>query len=403
MSPIHVSRVELRQNGIPQRARFSSRLLLNRNPFLTLTPTLPRTLPRTLLPTMQRALFVTLFPALLIFLVLPQPSLSVSPLQSTFITSQPAFSSSLQFPALPSSFDESIQNEEDRISPYTTSLVFDIPVLAASEDLSSVTAGAAWDLEVSRLLSVWGRRGLRSGILASDGSFYFQSSGSWLLNEDLNRQPLTARFHLDAGFELIPHPPEDIPTDLFIDDQPPPRWRIGDVRYHYRAAVTLESGVETGQSFDDIFVTAGAGLRLINLSRTGWSGWMPTAHIIYEGVFRVSDDPVVETVEDTAEQFRRLRIVYRHQLDLETVGLSGFTLAGGFQFTHDSGQPASFRDEGLHSRFGWTADLSRAIRWQGRDGPGRIDLFVRYSGGRIAPLITSDRSFQLGLRLPYSR
>ena len=328
-----------------------------------------------------------LLPVLIVPVVLPGTSLSSA-------TPQPAW---------PSSGDEAFENEEDPISPYTTRLVFDIPVVAASEDLSSVTAGAAWDLEVSRLLSVWGRRGLRTGILTSDGSYYFQSSGSWLLNEDLNRQPLTARFHLDAGFELIPHPPEDIPTDLFIDDRPPPRRRIGDVRYHYRAAITAETGVESGQSFDDIFVTTGAGLRLLNLSRTGWSGWMPTAHIIYEGVFRVSEDPVVKTDEDTADRFHRLRVVYRHQLDLEPVGLSGFTLAGGFQYTRDSGQPASFRDEGLHSRFGWTADLSRAIRWQGRDGPGRIDLFVRYSGGRIAPLIASDRNFLVGLRLPYSR
>ncbi len=304
--------------------------------------------------------------------------------------------------AIPSSL-AAFQNEEDRISPYTTRLVFDVPVVAASDDFSSVTAGAAWDLEVSRLLSVLDQRSIRSGILASDGSFYFQSNGSWLLNQDLNRQPLTARFHLDAGFELIPHPPEDIPTDLFIDESRSPRWRIGDVRYHYRAAFTLETGAETGQSFDDVFVTAGAGLRLLNLSRTGWSGWMPTAHIMYEGVFRVSEEPVVETGMDTADRFRRLRIAYRHQLDLGTLGLSGFTLAGGFQFTHDSGQPATFRDKGLDSRFGWTADLSRAIRWQGRDRPGRIDLFVRHSGGRIAPLVTSDRTFLLGLRLPYTR
>ncbi len=305
--------------------------------------------------------------------------------------------------AFPSSIG-AIQNEEDRISPYTTRFTFDIPVVAASDDFSSVTAGAAWNLEVSRLLSVLGRRSLRSGILASDGNFNFQSTGAWLLDGDLNRQPLTARFHLDAGFELIPHPPEDIPTDLFIDDSPPPRWRIGNVRYHYRAALTLESGAETGQSFDDVFITAGAGLRLLNLSRTGWSGWMPSAYIMYEGVFLVSEDRVLETGGDTADRFRRLRIVYRHQLDLGTLGLSGFTLAGGFQFTHDSGQPATFRDEGLHSRFGWTADLSRAIRWQGRNGrPGRIDLFVRHSGGRIAPLVTSDRTFLVGLRLPYSR
>ena len=362
-----------RQTGIRIRARHF--LLPVQTPVQTLFLTPVQTLFLTPFLTLLLNLNLTMFLTLTLIL----------PLQA-FPSSLPAF-----------------QNEEDRISPYTTRFALDVPVVVASDDFSRVTAGAAWDLEVSRLLSVLDRRSLRSGILASDGSFHFHSNGSWLLNGDLNQQPLTARFHLDAGFELIPHPPDDIPTDLFIDDSPPPRWRIGDVRYHYRAALTLETGAETGQSFDDVFATAGAGLRLLNLSRTGWSGWMPTAHIMYEGVFRVSDGPVAETGGETADHFRRLRIVYRHQLDLGTLGLSGFTLAGGFQFTHDSGQPAAFRDEGLDSRFGWTADLSRAIRWQGRDGPGRIDLFVRHSGGRIAPLVTSDRSFLLGLRLPYSR
>ena len=294
------------------------------------------------------------------------------------------------------------QGDGDRTSPYTTRLVFDVPVLTVSDDFSEITAGAAWDLEVSRLLSVLGRRSIRSGILASDGSFNFQSTGSWLLNADLNQEPLLARLHFDVGFELIPHPPDDIPDDLFIDDSPPARWSIGDLRYHYRTAFTLETGIESDQPLDAVFATAGAGLRLLNLSRTGWTGWMPTLLLMYEGVFRVSDGPDPETADISEDTFHRLRFGYRHQLDLGTLGLGGFTLAGGLQYTRDFGQSDAFRDAGLHSRFGWAADLSRAIRWEGREGPRRMDLFVRHTGGRIAPMVTSDRSFTLGLRIPYS-
>jgi hypothetical protein len=278
---------------------------------------------------------------------------------------------------------------------------FDIPVVAVADDFSDVTAGAAWDIHLSRLAAAFDRRSLRSGILAGDGSFSFQSAGTWLLDADLNREPITARLHFDAGFELIPHPPGDIPTDLFIDDSPPDRWRPGDLRYHYRAALTLEAGAEADQALDAAFMTAGGGLRLLNLSRTGWSGWMPSVLVMYDRLFRITETDGIET--DANDIFGRLRIVYRHQLDLDPLGLSGFTLAGGFQYTRDFGQPGEFRDAGLHSRFGWVADLSRAIRWDGRERPGRIDLFVRHSGGRIAPLVDSGRSFTVGLRLPYSR
>lgn len=294
------------------------------------------------------------------------------------------------------------QGNGDGSALYHTRFVFDIPVVTVSDDFSDITAGAAWDVEAGRLLSVLGRRGIRSGILASDGSFNFQSTGSWLLDSDLNQEPLLARLHFDIGFELIPHPPGDIPDDLFIDDSPPARWSIADLRYHYRAAITLETGVETDQPFDAVFATAGAGLRLLNLSRTGWSGWMPTLLLMYEGVFRISDEPATEAADVTEDTFHRLRFGYRHQLDLATLGLDGFTLSGGMQYTRDFGQPDAFRDAGLHSRFGWAADLSRAIRWEGRDGPRRLDLFVRHTGGQIAPLVTSDRSFTLGLRIPYS-
>ncbi len=218
----------------------------------------------------------------------------------------------------------------------------------------------------------------------------------------LSREPLTARLHLDAGFELIPHPPDDISTDLNIIDAPAARWSIGDLRYHYRAAFTMEAGAEADQEFDAAFMATGAGLRVLNLSRTGWSGWMPSALVMYERMFRITD--VDNSPESAPERtFGRLRLVYRHQLDLGTLGLSGFTLAGGLQYTREFGQSAAYRDAGFHSRFGWVADLSRAILWQGRERSGRIDLFVRYSGGRIAPLVDSDRSFTLGLRLPYSR
>ncbi len=318
--------------------------------------------------------------------------------------------------------------DESGPSPWSLNMDLDFPVVVAADDFSDVTAGAAWELHVSRLAAMFGRRSLSSGILAGDGSFFFQSAGSWLMNSDLNRDPLTARLHFDAGFELIPHPPDDIPTDIFIDDSPQERWRLGDLRYQYRAAFTLEAGAEADQEFDVAFVSAGGGLRLLNLSRTGWSGWMPSLLIMYDHLIRITDADEIDvagggragrlSVEDlelitsasqpiagnaTADNFGRMRIVYRHQLDLGTIGLSGFALAGGFQYTRDFGQSGEFRDAGLHSRFGWVADLSRAIRWGGRERPGRIDLFVRHSGGRIAPLVDSDRSLTVGLRLPYSR
>lgn len=306
--------------------------------------------------------------------------------------------------------DDRAQADEHSLS---TNLTIDFPVIVTSDDFSDITGGAAWDVSLGRFLSHFRQRELNNGTLVSDGYFYFQSDGAWLLDADLNRHPLTGRLHLDFGFELVPRPLDDIPSDLFIDEIAYTDMGFWNWLYHYRTAITLETGVEADQSFDAGYFTAGTGLRLLNLSRTGWSGWLPTVLVMYEGVFRFAqsvssadgDSPGPSSLpgDDANSEYHRLRIVHRHQLDLGTIRLPDATLAAGFQYTRDFGQTASYIDAGLHSRFGWLAELSYAIRWSGREGPGRLDLFVRFTDGRIAPLVTSDRSFTFGFRIPYSR
>ncbi len=314
-------------------------------------------------------------------------------------------------------------------SSLESDLSLDIPILVASDDLSAFTTGAAWDLSLSYYPSVPRQRSRGEDILLRDALVHFQSTGTLLLDPDLNRHPLTAALRLDIGWERMPTPPDDIPTDIMIDDVMDDSDHgsgLRSLRYHYRMALLLEAATEAEQSFDAAYFTTGAGLRLLNLSRTGWSGWLPSLRVMYEGVFRINQeaiplsgspaDSVPESDTDAdpgsrndllADDIRnihhRLRLVYRHQLGLAAVGLSGFTLAGGLQYTRDFGQTTAYTDAGLDSRFGWVTDLSYALRWDGREGPNRIDLFVRFAEGRIAPLATSDRSFTLGFRIPYSQ
>ncbi len=337
---------------------------------------------------------------------------SQAPASDSFIK-DPGVTTNIIFFYEPGDTDDPLIQGHDFTRSINTNVTIDFPLLVTSDDFSDITTGAAWDLSLNAFPSTLRQHELRNGTLTSDGSFNFQSTGSWLFNADLNRRPLTGRLHYDYGFELIPRPINQIDSDLVIDGIQYTDMGFWNWLYHYRMALTLEAGAEADQRIEAGYLTLGPGLRILNLSRTGWSGWLPTLSVMYEGVFRLTqslngpgDGSSASSslpADDSNSEHHRLRIVYRHQLDLSSLKLRNTTVAAGFQYTRDFGQADSYTDAGLHSRFGWVADLSYALRWSGREEFGRLDLFVRFTDGRIAPLVTSDRSFTFGFRIPYSR
>ncbi|MBP3192764.1 hypothetical protein [Natronogracilivirga saccharolytica] len=287
-------------------------------------------------------------------------------------------------------------------SPDRLDVSVDVPVIEFTDDLSQVTGGAGWDLAWNMPVSRFGKRELRGGDLTADGSAHFRTDGIWLLDPDLGRRPATADLHWDFGFELAPRPVDDIPGDLFEEDITYTDIGFFNWIYNYRFAITLEAGLEADPAFEKGFLAFGTGLRMINMARSGRSGLLPTFHIYYEGVAGLQDEAVGGV--ESNRQYRRLRLLQRHQLSLGLIGLPDAALAAGYQYTRDFGQTAAYREDGFDSRFGWVVDLSCAIRWSGRDERlNRIDLFSRYSGGRIAPVTVSDNAFTFGLRIPYSR
>ena len=301
--------------------------------------------------------------------------------------------------ALPAAFLPGLSNADthDRLQ-----LTVDFPVIEIADNISDVTFGAGWNFAWNLPVSTFGERQLRSGNLVADGSAHFRTEGVWLLDPDPGRRPATADLHWDFGFELAPRPVDDIPSDLFDEEITYTDIGFFNWVYNYRFAVTFETGLEVDPASENFFFAFGPGLRMLNLSRSGRSGLLPTFHIYYEGVTGLQEQTVEEL--DSNRQFRRLRLLQRHQLNLGLIGLPDAALAAGYQYTRDFAQTASYEEGGFDSRFGWVVDLSYAIRWSERDERfNRIDLFSRYSGGRIAPVTVSDNAFTFGLRIPYSR
>ncbi len=313
----------------------------------------------------------------------------------TAATGKPVFGQKPGGPSRDNSRDETRDNDTP---PLNREIEF--PMIEFSDDFSDITGGIGWDIRYDRPVTRFSEREYTSGLLTVDGSLAAITTGAWLLDASMNRQPLEIRLTGDTGFELQPR----------IIGSPSPGLSGGNAEmsdigfwnwlYNYRFALTLEAGAEAVQGFDAAYLSAGPGLRIINLEHSGWKGWLPTLALFYEGVFELNHDRA-ETAAFRSE-FSRFRLVHRHQAGFGRLGLANLQLAAGYQYTRDFGQPQPVRDDGYDRRLGGFADLSYAIRWSGREEQlRRVDPFIRFTTGRIAPLIESEQTFLFGVRIPY--
>lgn len=273
------------------------------------------------------------------------------------------------------------------------------PLIEVPDGIDSITFGIGWDALLDQPVKQLGYKRLEHSVRIADGSWRIESEGKWLLDEALNQQPITFALGLDAGIQYVERPQDSQGDGSLIapdDVAAPPFSR--ELLHSYRLAFTLETGLETDQGFDFIYAHTGPGLMLINMPTSGPTSYFPTISLFYDGVFEL------ENKLNEQEQFKsshgRLRLVQEHQFSLGAIGLPRLMMAGGYQYTRDMGQTDAWNSAGLQNRFGWYTELGlETRRLSGLGTINRMDVFVRYTNGELAPLFETEQSITLGIRL----
>ncbi len=268
-----------------------------------------------------------------------------------------------------------------------------IPAFAYGDRWSEFTAGAGWDISYNQ---PFGRLG---GNSRWEFAGHLQTKGAWFINSSLNSNPLLAEgnFYLERN---LGSPKDDVIQDngLVLGDDDDYRSFDGRMIIRsYRIGIGVESGYETDQEHNNRYFRAGPAIMLLNREDDTMISLLPSLIITREWLAgsRKTDDS-----DRANDDHNRWRIMLWNQLDLGGLGLSEFVLAGAFQYTYDypAGSESLDRTRG---RAGYAADLSRRFRFDHRETPRRIDLFARFTAGRIAPFLESTQTIKAGIRLPY--
>ncbi|MCH8558980.1 MAG: hypothetical protein LAT84_14250 [Balneolia bacterium] len=277
-----------------------------------------------------------------------------------------------------------------------------LPLIDIPDGIESISFGVGWQALVNQPVTQLGYRSGENSVRIADGAWRIHSTGKWLLEEERNQQPLTFALGFDAGIQYVERPDErmgDGPIVVIDDGASPPFFR--ELLHSYRMAFTLETGLETDQRFDFVYAHAGPGLMLINAPTSGRTAYFPTVSLFYDGVIEIENSLNEDGLFSTSHS--RWRLVQEHVFSLGAIGLSRLMVVGGYQYTRDLGQTGAWREAGLDERFGWYAELGLETRWAGSSGSqNRVDVFMRFTDGEVAPLFDTDQSFMVGIRLPYN-
>lgn len=276
-----------------------------------------------------------------------------------------------------------------------------LPLIEVPDGIDSITFGIGWNVLLDQPVSQMSYESGEHSVRIADGSWRIQSAGKWLLDEALNQRPLTFALGLDTGMQYVERPP-DIYGDggLIAPDEVPAPPFSRELLHSYRLAITLETGLETDQRLDFIYAHAGPGLMLINMPTAGPTAIFPTISLFYEGVFELENKLNEEELFKSSHG--RLRLVQEHVFSLDIIGLSRLMMVGGYHYTRDMGQTVAWNSAGLKERFGWFTELGlETHRFSGSGTFSRMDIFIRYTDGELAPLFETQQSVTLGIRLPY--
>ncbi len=270
------------------------------------------------------------------------------------------------------------------------------PAIEFGSGLFRFSYGIGWNLYFKPTVEHLTTTNVGNGVLTTDTGFRIGTRGAFLRNPDFNRRPLRAYIGWEFGLRIL----EPL---SFFDENPELFFRTHirrfdrKVLHSYRFALGVEANTETTQRIEDIFAGFGPYARLENVQLFGWSAFMPSFELHYEFMYVVSDPALI--MEDFNQMYRRIRFTQIHEVELSGIGLKDFVFLGGYQLTYDLGQTEEYIQQGLGTRFGLMAEIAYRPNMTGLS----IELYMRYSEGRIAPLINSERSFALGFRLPYRR
>lgn len=267
-----------------------------------------------------------------------------------------------------------------------------------SGDFSDRTFGISWEANVNGPASLLKVLEKERSDWTFDHRFVLKSDGSLLFDNQLNRDPARLFIAYDIGFQGRPVTGIVDPSILDLphsnENSSLPWWA------NYRFAVYLEAGAEADQGWINPLAKLGPSLWFINMTESTVSALLPTLSVGMNTVYSF-ENPEVQGVR-IKDWYSRFYLMSRHDINFSFIStkLSNLHLSGVLQYSKDFGQIEEYHEEGLDTAFGGYADLAYTLRWWERSGSAkRADIFVRFSDGRIAPLLEDDRSFQFGLRM----
>jgi len=294
-----------------------------------------------------------------------------------------------------------------------------------ADDFSEFSAGIGWDLKWSDSFGTTQQR-------VEDGKGYLDTSiqlearttGTLLLNDDLNNDPITGAFRA-FYFSKWQSPPgggmsDENRGDPFGSTAEESAPLASDVSQDGRSigdflsfGAGLDAGYETDQAFDNGAFRLSAfalmfneyHLRQIKLKSAADRGLvlLPTLEIAFDGLHRTgsSTTPTGAESDDEYTRFRSVAswryYIGQHFLDSESrMGiLDSLELYGAVQYSQDFGQNAAWKAAGQAESFGWLVELTYDL---GLEPPRGAVLFAQFSGGRIAPILEDDKTFLVGVR-----
>lgn len=283
--------------------------------------------------------------------------------------------------------------EDDKPFPVKPSIS-----LVTPDNFSDLTFGISWDAVIRGPASLLGVVEKEQSDWTFDHRMVLKSNGSLLFDNQLNRDPIHLFAAYDIGFQGRPvtgivDPDVLIPPD-HDEDASLPWWA------NYRFAIYAEAGAEADQGWENPLARIGPSLWFINMTESTVAALLPTLSVGLNAVYSL-ETPEIQGVR-IKEWYSRFHVMSRHDMNFDFVSskLSHVHMIGVLQYSKDFGQIDEYREEDLDTAFGWYTDLAYTLRWLERSGTTRrSDLFIRFSGGRIVPLLEDDRSFIFGIRM----
>lgn len=286
-------------------------------------------------------------------------------------------------------------------------------VSATANDWSDFTAGVAWGLTWVHGFAFHSRDlPVRPGAhYQTSASWNFDASanttGALLINDALNRTPIVADLGFGAGFQLSNSRINAIPP---VDVEDPGAWmrehnskHIPKPLWHiYRIELGGALRWETDQSHS-YSIAAGSGyLAAVHSYTESWHALSPSIWV-YLDAANVERQNVQTIGAQSASSFFRSRVAAQWRLSggiLQTDQgwINRSSLSFGGQYSRDYGQSASWKASGLDEAFGWFFELQHRLPKCIVPRGDSAQLYLRTTGGRIAPVYEDDRTVLLGIR-----